>query len=45
MPYKIAKSGDGYKVHSPSGPKSKHPLTLRQARRQQAAIYANTKGK
>lgn len=45
MPYKIEKNDGGYKVYSPSGPKSKRPLTLRQAKAQQRAIYANTKGK
>jgi hypothetical protein len=45
MPYEVKKSGKGFRVFSPSGPKSKKPLTLRQARQQQKAIYANTKGK
>lgn len=44
MPYDVKKSGTGFKVFSPSGAKSKKPLTLRQAKAQQRAIYANTKG-
>jgi hypothetical protein len=45
MPYDVKKVKGGYKVFSPSGAKSKKPLTLRQARQQQKAIYANTGGK
>lgn len=45
MPYIIKKSGKGFKVHSPKGPKSKKPLTLRQAQAQQRALYARTQGK
>ena len=45
MPYDVRKSGKGFKVFSPNGPKSKKPMTLRRARAQQRAIYANTKGK
>ena len=45
MPYDVKKSGKGYRVYSPSGPKSKKPMTLRQAHAQQRAIYANTKVK
>lgn len=45
MPYSVKKSGKGFKVYSPTGAKSKQPLTLRNARQQQKAIYANTKGK
>ena len=45
MPYKVQKVKGGWKTFSPSGAKSKQPLTLRQARAQQKAIYANTKGK
>jgi hypothetical protein len=44
VPFKVKKSGKGYKVVSPNGPKSKKPLTLRRAKAQQRAIYANTKG-
>ena len=43
MPYNVKKAGKGFKVFSPSGPKSKKPLTLRKAKAQQRAIYANTK--
>jgi len=42
MPYKVKKVKGGWKTFSPSGPKSKKPLTLRRARAQQKAIYANT---
>jgi hypothetical protein len=45
MPYEVKKSGKGFKVFSPNGPKSKKALTLRMARQQQKAIYANTQGK
>jgi hypothetical protein len=45
MPYEVKKASKGFKVFSPNGPKSKKPMTLRQARAQQKAIYANTKGK
>ena len=45
MPYKIKKVKGGYKVYSPSGAKSKKPMSKKRARRQQKAIYANTKGK
>lgn len=45
MPYSIVKVKGGYKVASPHGTKSKHPLTYKRARQQQKAIYANTKGK
>lgn len=41
-PYKIKKVKGGYKVSSPSGTKSKKPLTKEKARAQQKAIYANT---
>ena len=43
MPYEVRKVKGGYKVKSPSGYKSKRPMTLREARQQQKAIYANTK--
>lgn len=43
MPYEVKKSGKGFKVFSPSGPKSKAPMSKDKARAQQAAIYANTK--
>lgn len=45
MPYNVKKVVGGYKVFSPNGPKSRKPMTLRQAMAQQRAIYANTKGK
>lgn len=41
MPYDIRKTGSGYKVVGPSGPKSKKPLTLRKAKAQMRALYAN----
>ena len=44
MPFKVKKSGKGFKVFSPSGAKSKKALTLRKARQQQKAIYANWDG-
>jgi len=43
MPYRVRKVKGGYKVFSPKEAKSKRPLTLRQARQQQKAIYVNTK--
>jgi len=43
MPYHIKKSGKGFKVFGPSGAKSNKPLTLRKAKAQQRALYANTK--
>lgn len=43
MPFKVKKVKGGYKVFSPSGAKSRRPLSKRRARRQQRAIYANTK--
>mgnify|MGYP001396177182 CR=1 FL=1 len=44
MPFKVKKVKGGYKVMSPKGPKSKKPLTIRRARQQQKAIYANWDG-
>lgn len=46
MPYKVKKSGKGYKVTSPNHPSgfSKKPLTKKKAQQQQAAIFANTHG-
>lgn len=44
VPYHVKKSGDGYKVFSPNGAKSKKPMSKKKAEDQQAAIYANTKG-
>ena len=44
MPYKIVKSGGGYKVRKKSGGKwagSKKPMSKEKAKRQMAAIYAN----
>ena len=45
MPYKLKKKGTGYIVASPNHPSgfSKRPLTLRQAKRQLKALYANAK--
>jgi len=45
MPYKLKKVKGGYKVASPSGTKSKKPLSKAKAEAQRRAIYANTKGK
>ncbi len=45
MPYRIKKSGSGYKVASPNRTFSKKPLTMRRAKAQLRAIYAQTKGK
>jgi hypothetical protein len=45
MPYKIVKVRGGYKVRSPSGYRSKKALSKARAKRQLAAIYANTGGK
>ena len=45
MPYRIQKVKGGFKVSSPTSFKSKKPLTLRMAKAQQRAIYANTGGK
>lgn len=46
MPYDLKKVKDGYKVWSAnSGYHSKKPLTLRMAKQQLKAIYANTGGK
>lgn len=46
MPYKLKKSGGGYKVTSPNHKSgfSKKPLSKGKAKKQLAAIYANTKG-
>lgn len=45
MPFKVHKVDGGYKVSSPKGDKSKHPVSKEKARAQQAAIYANWDGK
>lgn len=45
MPFKVHKVDGGYKVSSPKGDKSKHPMSKEKARAQQAAIYANWDGK
>jgi hypothetical protein len=45
MPYNVKKVKGGWKTFSPKGAKSRNPMTLRQARAQQRAIYANTKNK
>lgn len=44
MPYKIAKSGSGYKVKNKNSGKtySGKPMTKAKAKKQMAAIYANT---
>lgn len=42
MPYKIRKSGGGYKVTSPERSYSKEPMSKEKARRQLAAIKINT---
>ncbi len=44
MPYHMGKSGDGYKVMGPSGPKSKHPMSKENAAAQMRALYANEPG-
>lgn len=44
MPYKIKKSGNGYKVSSPNRTFSKKPMSKAKATAQLRAIYANTKG-
>jgi hypothetical protein len=41
MPYKLRKAKGGFKVYGPSGAKSKKPMTLRKAKAQQRALYAN----
>lgn len=45
MPYKVAKSGSGYKVKNKNTGKtySKKPLTKKKAEAQMRALYANTK--
>lgn len=45
MPYNLKKVKGGYKNFSPNKAMSKKPLTLRMAKQQQKAIYANTGGK
>ena len=45
MPYKVKKVKGGYKVFSPKGAKSSKPKSKAAAKKQQRAIYANTKGK
>jgi hypothetical protein len=45
MPFKVKKSGKGYKVFSPKGAKSKKPMSKEKALKQQKAIYANWDGK
>jgi hypothetical protein len=40
MPYTLQKSGDGYKVFGPGGPKSKKPLPRSNAVKQLRALYA-----
>lgn len=43
MPYTIKKEGSGYRVHGPSGPKSKKPLTMRKAKAQIAILESKMK--
>lgn len=45
MPFKVRKVKGGYKVASPSGTKSRKPMSKAKARRQQKAIYASYKKK
>lgn len=46
MPYKLAKSGSGYKVEGPGGKTySKHSQTRAMAARQMRALYASEFGK
>jgi hypothetical protein len=42
MPYKMQKSGSGFKVVGPSGPKSRVSLPRERALAQMRALYANT---
>jgi hypothetical protein len=42
MPYRIRKVKGGFKVKSPSGFRSKRPMTKKKARAQQRAIYLRT---
>ena len=41
MPYNIKKFKSGYRVHGPSGPKSKEAMSLPDAKNQMKALYAN----
>jgi hypothetical protein len=47
VPYKVVKSGKGYKVKTKTtgATHSKKPLSKKKAQAQARAIYANTKGK
>ena len=45
MPYRIRKVKAGYKVYSPSGAKSKKPMSKAKARKQQKALYAKAPDK
>jgi hypothetical protein len=42
MPYKLKKSGSGYKVTSPGRSYSKHPMSKAKAKRQLAALHMHT---
>ena len=43
MPYKLKKSGSGYKVTSPGRSYSKHPMSKEKAKKQLAALHIHTK--
>jgi hypothetical protein len=43
VPYKLKKSGSGYKVTSPGRSYSKHPMSKAKAKRQLAALHIHTK--
>jgi len=45
LPFKVKKVKGGYKVFSPSGSKSKKPMSKAKARKQQSAIYRSYKKK
>ena len=38
MPYRLVKYKGGWRVHSPNGPKSKHPMTLEEAKAQMRVL-------
>lgn len=44
MPYTVKKEDGHARVWSPNGPKSKKPMTIRQAYAQKKAIEIHTKG-
>jgi len=43
VPYKLKKSGSGYKVTSPGRSYSKHPMSKEKAKKQLAALHIHTK--